>query len=49
MPEHKIEIPQSDFDRYEEKQKEKDESLKTGEGIYIKGDKLNGQIKKKQR
>ena len=42
MAEHNIEIPQSDFDRYEDKQKEKDESLKTGEGIYMKGDNHDG-------
>ena len=38
MAEHTIETPQSDFDRYEDKLKEKEESLKTGEGIYTKGD-----------
>ena len=44
MPKHKTEIPKSDFDRYEDKQKDMDESLKMGEGIYVKGGK-NGKKK----
>ena len=46
MPEHKIETPKSDFDRYEDKQKDMDESLKTGEGIYVKGEKIKNGKKK---
>ena len=46
MSDHNIETPQSDFDRYEDKQKERDERLKTGEGIYTKGD-SNGKKNKR--
>lgn len=46
MPEHKIETPSSDFDRYEDKQKDMDTSHKTGESIYVKGDNSNGKKSK---
>lgn len=41
MPDKNFETPQSDFDRYEDKQKDMSENLKTGEGIYVKGEKRN--------
>jgi hypothetical protein len=34
-----IEKPDSDFDRYENKQGKMDESHKTGKNVYVKGEK----------
>lgn len=46
MSKNSIETPKSDFDRWADKEKKRDESLKTGEGIYLKGEK-NGKAKRK--
>lgn len=41
--------PNSDFNKYEDKQKRMDESHQTGKGVYKKGDEQNakGTTKKK--
>ena len=49
MSKKDFKMPSSDFNRYEDRQKDMDESHKIGEGIYLKGDKRNGQTKEKQK
>lgn len=39
--------PDSDFDRYANKQKDLNEGHKTGKNIYVKGEKEDGKTKKK--
>jgi cytochrome c peroxidase len=42
MKEKNFETPQSDFDRWQDREDDMDENLKKGKEVYIKGEKKNG-------